>query len=196
MLVFRENGGCLEWCGGHEVVRVEPWGEDSVRVRVGLTGLRDDVPGALLERSSRGQAEIEIDDDRARVRAGRLTAEVVQRNAEVTIPFLFSSRGYGLLWNCPAIGRAVAPIAGSGWITFRDVDFGGGVGALAARVARAAPGRAALRARLDDPAAGPVVATLEAPGTGDRYAWTTVRAPVREAAGVHDQRLASFRSSR
>jgi alpha-D-xyloside xylohydrolase len=29
-----------------------------------------------------------------------------QRNTEITIPFLMSSRGYGLLWNMPGIGRA------------------------------------------------------------------------------------------
>jgi alpha-D-xyloside xylohydrolase len=31
--------------------------------------------------------------------------ELVQRNTEVSIPFLLSSRGYGFLWNNPAIGR-------------------------------------------------------------------------------------------
>ncbi|MFF1680892.1 hypothetical protein ACFVYG_33235, partial [Streptomyces sp. NPDC058256] len=31
--------------------------------------------------------------------------DLVQRNAEVTIPVLTSSRGYTLLWNSPAIGR-------------------------------------------------------------------------------------------
>lgn len=31
--------------------------------------------------------------------------DLVQRNTEVSIPFLLSSRGYGFLWNNPAIGR-------------------------------------------------------------------------------------------
>lgn len=31
--------------------------------------------------------------------------ELSQRNTEVCIPFLLSSRGYGLLWNNPAVGR-------------------------------------------------------------------------------------------
>ena len=32
--------------------------------------------------------------------------ELAQRNAQASVPFLLSSRGYGLLWNNPAIGRA------------------------------------------------------------------------------------------
>jgi alpha-D-xyloside xylohydrolase len=32
--------------------------------------------------------------------------DLVQRNTEVSIPFLLSSRGYGLLWNMPGVGRA------------------------------------------------------------------------------------------
>ncbi len=35
-----------------------------------------------------------------------LTLDLVQRNAEVSIPFVVSSRGYGFLWNNPAIGTA------------------------------------------------------------------------------------------
>ena len=31
--------------------------------------------------------------------------ELIQRNTEVSIPFLLSSRGYGFLWNNPAVGR-------------------------------------------------------------------------------------------
>ncbi|MEU0796858.1 TIM-barrel domain-containing protein [Amycolatopsis sp. NPDC005961] len=34
-----------------------------------------------------------------------LSLDLVQRNAEVCIPFVLSSRGYGLLWNNPAVGR-------------------------------------------------------------------------------------------
>jgi alpha-D-xyloside xylohydrolase len=34
-----------------------------------------------------------------------LALDLVQRNAEVSIPFLLSNRGYGFLWNNPAIGR-------------------------------------------------------------------------------------------
>jgi alpha-D-xyloside xylohydrolase len=34
-----------------------------------------------------------------------LTLDLVQRNGEVSIPFLLSSRGYGVLWNSPAVGQ-------------------------------------------------------------------------------------------
>ena len=34
-----------------------------------------------------------------------MVIELAQRNGEVSIPFVLSSRGYGLLWNSPAIGR-------------------------------------------------------------------------------------------
>jgi alpha-D-xyloside xylohydrolase len=33
--------------------------------------------------------------------------ELAQRNSQATVPFLLSSLGYGLLWNNPAVGRAV-----------------------------------------------------------------------------------------
>jgi len=203
MPVYRENGGSLEWCGGHEVVRVEPWGRDSVRVRVGLTHVRDDVPGALLDRPAPdGDVAVEIADGTAaaRLRSGRLTVEItpegllrftrtdggeellaeevlhfwwpgprlftatgngyhrieqrfraydgeriyglgqhqhglldqkgavidlVQRNAEVTIPFLLSSRGYGLLWNSPAVGRVELAGNGTRWVadSARQIDY-------------------------------------------------------------------------
>jgi len=35
-----------------------------------------------------------------------LALDLVQRNAEANIPFILSSRGYGLLWNMPGTGRA------------------------------------------------------------------------------------------
>ena len=34
-----------------------------------------------------------------------LALDLVQRNGEVSIPFVLSDRGYGLLWNVPAVGR-------------------------------------------------------------------------------------------
>ena len=33
------------------------------------------------------------------------TVELAQRNSQISVPFLVSSRGYGFLWNNPAIGR-------------------------------------------------------------------------------------------
>ena len=34
------------------------------------------------------------------------TLEMAHRNSQISVPFLLSSRGYGFLWNNPAIGRA------------------------------------------------------------------------------------------
>lgn len=36
-----------------------------------------------------------------------LDLELAQRNSQASVPFVLSSRGYGLLWNNPAVGRAV-----------------------------------------------------------------------------------------
>jgi alpha-D-xyloside xylohydrolase len=51
--------------------------------------------------------------------------DLVQRNGEVTIPFLLSSRGYGLLWNSPAIGRVELAANGTRWVadSARQIDY-------------------------------------------------------------------------
>lgn len=36
-----------------------------------------------------------------------LDLELAQRNSQASVPFVLSSRGYGLLWNNPVVGRAV-----------------------------------------------------------------------------------------
>ena len=42
--------------------------------------------------------------------------DLVQRNAEVTIPFYLSSRGYGFLWNSPAVGRVELAENATRWV--------------------------------------------------------------------------------
>lgn len=42
--------------------------------------------------------------------------DLVQRNTEVSIPFLLSSRGYGLLWHNPAIGRVELGNTETRWV--------------------------------------------------------------------------------
>ena len=51
--------------------------------------------------------------------------DLVQRNGEVTIPFMLSSRGYGLLWNNPAIGRVELAGNGTRWVadSARQIDY-------------------------------------------------------------------------
>ncbi|GAA2655736.1 glycoside hydrolase family 31 protein [Streptomyces vastus] len=51
--------------------------------------------------------------------------DLVQRNAEVSIPVLTSSRGYTLLWNSPAIGRVELAGNGTRWVadSARQIDY-------------------------------------------------------------------------
>ena len=195
MGVFAQDGTTVEWRGGHETVRIEPWAADSLRVR-GTIGqeITADLPGALLSASPPGDARAEIRPDLARVVNGRIAAEVsadgrlrftrtsdgtallaevmphfggppqrlyapaglggrlhrvevlfaardgerfyglgqhqhgkldqkgavielVQRNTEVSIPFVLSSAGYGFLWNHPGIGRVELGTTGTRWVS-------------------------------------------------------------------------------
>jgi alpha-D-xyloside xylohydrolase len=43
--------------------------------------------------------------------------ELIQRNTEVSIPFLVSSLGYGFLWNHPGIGRVELGTNGTRWVS-------------------------------------------------------------------------------
>jgi alpha-D-xyloside xylohydrolase len=196
MGVFSQHGTALDWRGGHETVRIEPWGSDSLRVRGTLWAeIRDDLPGALLPppETEPATATTEIAADQARLSNGRLTAEItaggrirftrtgdgaellseavphftgppqrryaptgngsglhhmevlfnaqdgercyglgqhqhgkldqkgavielIQRNTEVSIPFLLSSAGYGFLWNNPGIGRVELGTTATRWV--------------------------------------------------------------------------------
>lgn len=54
-----------------------------------------------------------------------LVLDLVQRNAEVSVPVLVSSRGYTLLWNNPAIGRGELAGNGTRWVadSARQIDY-------------------------------------------------------------------------
>ncbi|HZG02265.1 MAG TPA: glycoside hydrolase family 3 C-terminal domain-containing protein [Streptomyces sp.] len=94
-------------------------------------------------------------------------------------------------------GDAVAPAGpGPAELLFRDCDFGTGAtaGAAAATVtveaAREEPGEATVVLRLDGGRDGLPLASLTVPATGDRYAYTTVRAALPDPpSGVHDLRV-------
>lgn len=51
--------------------------------------------------------------------------DLEQRNSEVSIPFLLSSRGYGFLWNNPAVGRVELGHSRTRWIAeeTRQLDY-------------------------------------------------------------------------
>jgi alpha-D-xyloside xylohydrolase len=67
-----------------------------------------------------------------------LALDLVQRNGEVSIPFVLSSRGYGLLWNIPAIGRVEFADNGTRWLAgqAREIDYWVTTGTPAAILAR------------------------------------------------------------
>ncbi len=184
---------------GRETLRIEPWGRNSVRVRVALGPLDDDGLGALLpmpapagtEAVERGAARLVVDDltvdldEDGRLRISRtsdgeevlaeeplrflstnarsfvangngyyrveqqfraypserlfglgqhqhgrldqkgIVVDLEQSNASVSIPFLVSSRGYGLLWNDPGVGRVELGGTGTRWVadSTRQIDY-------------------------------------------------------------------------
>src|SRR5882724_8537704 len=73
---FTQSGAALEWRGGHEIVRIEPWGRNSLRIRGTLwQAIRDDLPGALLPAPS-SEGEIQVSDGQATITNGELSAEI------------------------------------------------------------------------------------------------------------------------
>ena len=206
MIAISPDGLAIEVTVRHEVLRIEPWGKDSFRVRAGLHAIVPDLPGALLPARPTPVSR-NIGDQTATITNGSLTAvverigtdtgidvlvrflrtdtgeellaeqrahfwwpgarlfmpqgngyarleqrfsayegerlyglgqhthgrldqkglvlDLIQRNAEVSIPFLLSSRGYGFLWNMPAVGRVELAENGTRWVadSARQLDY-------------------------------------------------------------------------
>jgi alpha-D-xyloside xylohydrolase len=77
MGMFGQDGAAVEWRGGQETVRIEPWGPDSLRVRGTVwQAVRDDLPGALLPAPPAVGSRAEITPEGARIVNGRLAAEI------------------------------------------------------------------------------------------------------------------------
>jgi len=189
---FRQQNNMLLWEQNHEMMQIQPWGRDSLRVRATISaGIRDDLVSVLLP-PAETDAQITIGAEGATIRNGALTASIspegfirfsntangtellaeeqsvratrlpprsfkavhsdlfhlevrlraydderlyglgqhqherldqkgctidlVQRNTEVSIPFLFSNRGYGFLWHNPGIGRVELGYNGTRWV--------------------------------------------------------------------------------
>jgi alpha-D-xyloside xylohydrolase len=51
--------------------------------------------------------------------------ELAQENTEIAIPFALSSRGYGFVWNNPAVGRVELAVNGTCWTAnaARQIDY-------------------------------------------------------------------------
>jgi alpha-D-xyloside xylohydrolase len=207
MVSYHNDNGILEVRHRHEVIRIQAWGADSVRVRAARHRLPAGSVGALGDAPPAGSAgQVEIKGPRAVLASGRLRAEVtfdtaesypeplitfrdpdgaellaesrehfwmpgarvftgnrsgayeirqqfaaypderlyglgqrthgrlnlkglaldlVQRNGEVSIPFVLSDRGYGLLWNSPAVGRVEFAENATRWqaAAGREIDY-------------------------------------------------------------------------
>src|SRR6185437_4962336 len=212
MVTYRNDDGVLEVRHRHEVIRIQAWGADSVRVRAAQHRIPGSSAGALGDAPPSGPADVSdggriefsrtgaclttgllqvevtfdtsvafpeplirfLDADGnellaetrehfwmpgARVFAGNrsgayevhqqfaaydgerlygmgqrthgrlnlkgLALDLVQRNGEVSIPFVLSSRGYGLLWNSPAVGRVEFAENATRWQAgqAREIDY-------------------------------------------------------------------------
>jgi alpha-D-xyloside xylohydrolase len=87
----------IEWRTGFERLRVEAWGNDSIRVRAGLDRLLDDLPGALLTTDDRSAA-VSVDEEGATVVCGEITCNVSHTGA---VGFCRTSDGHELLTESP-----------------------------------------------------------------------------------------------
>lgn len=191
MIEFAKNHNGLFCYQNYEILKIEPWGRDGIRVRATrLKAIKQDWINALLNQGEYA-AQIEMHESVASLRNGAMIAnidsrgeltflnantgqellkekplhdltlparhykdlkgelfhidvcfkaydnehiyglgqhqhgrldqkgcviELVQRNTEVSIPFLLSSRGYGFLWNNPAIGRVELGANATRWV--------------------------------------------------------------------------------
>ncbi|MGN6325393.1 glycoside hydrolase family 31 protein [Pseudolysinimonas sp.] len=80
-MTFTRDGDAIVWRGEGETLRVEPWGADAVRVRSVARGdIRDD-DFALLPKPET-PSSVEIHGDVARLRVGRIVAELTEREFE------------------------------------------------------------------------------------------------------------------
>lgn len=121
----RESGGVFVECGG---VRCDVWG-DRLRFSSGGRLLFEEAsyPWSLRTRARAYKThqggdtfgvtvrfdayDGEVLHGMGQYRDARhdlkgMTLELAHRNSQISVPFLISSRGYGFLWNNPAIGRA------------------------------------------------------------------------------------------
>jgi hypothetical protein len=71
---------------GGEVLRVDAWGESGIRVRSTIAAVTE-TPGSALVESDAAGFEIEIGEDRARLRNGDLVVEVYDNHEDRFVPF-------------------------------------------------------------------------------------------------------------
>jgi len=72
---------------GGEVLQVDAWGENGARVRSTLGPTVTETPGSALDETGATDAQVEITDDRARLRNGDLVVEVYANAEDRFVPF-------------------------------------------------------------------------------------------------------------
>lgn len=108
MEVFLMKNNGLVWELKHEVVRIEPWGENSLRVRITRNAeIRDDLPGSILQPNQQ-VADINIQQDAGRVTNGLILAEITDKGR---IRFLNSKTQQVLLEELHQVNEFIGPKA-------------------------------------------------------------------------------------
>src|SRR5258708_39057824 len=98
MYAFRQDGHDLVWSGNDEHVRIEAWGQDSLRVRATVSGaIRDSLVNVLLP-PKETHVDITIDEREATIRNGTILARV---SSAGLIRFFDAQRGVELLAEVP-----------------------------------------------------------------------------------------------
>ena len=82
MYALSQNGTSIELHSDGEILRVEPWGENSLRVRSTVLGELQDTNYALLPREQADvekeakQVEISVEEHSAKLKNGKITAVI------------------------------------------------------------------------------------------------------------------------
>ncbi len=106
MYGFRQDGNKLICEQNNEIIQIEPWGRDSLRVRTTANpAIRDDLPGALLPPSP-SDVQIEILEARAIIQNGVILAEMRpagnHREDRAVLHFSNAQTGEEILSETPA----------------------------------------------------------------------------------------------
>jgi alpha-D-xyloside xylohydrolase len=72
---------------GGEILQVDAWGESGARVRSTLGPTVTETPGSALDEAGISDAQVEIFEDRARLRNGELVVEVYDNHEDRFVPF-------------------------------------------------------------------------------------------------------------
>lgn len=76
---FQQDNGALIWTGNAETVRIDPWGDNSVRIRASKLRITDD-DWALLPQAPMNDVRIDIEGDTATLRNGCIVVRATASN--------------------------------------------------------------------------------------------------------------------